>query len=213
MLLTKRLPSPLRRGSSLVRRGDEDSSSIGGELRNAEGSTGPKRRRQAPQSRQELRSINPRSCRKPAWRSVAENIRHHSLRDAAVEPDVRPEGGQPRNHRHHDNRKQRLVHANELNRHWNIHQQCFSTHPVAEHAERARDRVESRRGVGGDACGSCLSISVDVQRHFERCSATEYGSAVSIVLRPAPALPPCGSRFLPTRGNQHGPARKTYRRG
>ena len=40
MLLTKRLPNPLRLRSRLVRRGDEDSSSIGGELRNAEGSTG-----------------------------------------------------------------------------------------------------------------------------------------------------------------------------
>ena len=212
MLLTKRLPSPLRPRRTLVRRGDEDASSNGGELRNAEGGTG--RSGAFLESTAILAGpaidgskILPQS----EWRRF-ENTRYHPLRDAAVEPDVRPKGGRPRNHRHQHNRKQRLVPANELNENWHINQQCFSTNPVARHAQRARYQVESRRGVEGDRCGSCLSISVDVHRHFERCSATEYGCPVPIVLRSAPALPPCGSRFFQI-GNEHGLASKKYRRG
>ena len=148
MLLTKRLPSPDRPRRTLVRRGDEDPLPIGRELPNVEDSTGPKRR--FPRKHRNFG----RACdswletlSKPAWRCFEENTCHHHHRDAVREPDVRPKGGQRRNRRHHNNRNERLVHSNELNEHWNINQQCFSTHPVAEHAERAGHQVESRRGA------------------------------------------------------------------
>jgi hypothetical protein len=67
MPLTKRLPSPVRPGSRLVRGGDEDPWSIGREGMNAEGSTGPKRRfpRKHRNPRQVLPFMAPRSCRNP----------------------------------------------------------------------------------------------------------------------------------------------------
>lgn len=193
MLLTKRLPRPVRARSTLVRTRRLGPVVYRSEGTNAEGGAGPMRRfprKHRNPGRVSIHRFSQKVLPKPARRCFEDTDTVNSLRDANVESDVRPKGGQPRNHRHHDNRNEWLVHPNELNQHWNINQQCFGTNPVAEHARRARYPAESRRGVGGHSCGTRLSIPVGVGRHFERCSATEYGSAVPVVLRSAPALPP-----------------------
>ena len=79
---------------------------------------------------------------------------------------------------------------------WYINRQRFSTDPVAEHAERARQRV-----------AAAVMEAIDVVRAFQSPSTSTGTSsgvllastvtAGSIALGSAPALPPCGSRFLP----------------